>query len=576
MTRTILTAARIVTMDDERSVADAVAVIDGVISAVGSLADCRAVAPDADEHHLGDAVLLPGFIEPHSHPLLSGVSTMPPAGYIAPWVAPDWDAIVAVFRTAIAAAPAHETPLAFFGFDQLLHGCAAPDASVLDDIFGDRMVVVINNSGHAAYATTALLRHLGWDVVPPADPVGGHFDRGPDGRLTGVATESPAVFAFANPVLHVLSAHPLHSGALYYAQLAAAGVTSAAELAFESSQRGGYEALAQMPGCPLRMSLYHMSTDPDCGAPLTTTAPESMLAKRGLKLWTDGSPWIGNVATSFGYLDTPAVRRAGIPPDPGGLAAMNYTPEQLDAILDAHVPQGWQMSFHVNGDLAFDVLLDAYERALTKHGLLGTDHRWRAEHLGAVREPAMQRAGELGVVVSMSPFQLYYWGDLLDGQMFATEIGSHWQQFREAFDAGLHPSFHNDGSVSPPTPLLNMQTAVTRTSSSGAVHGPEHAVSIDEALCAHTRNAAYALRRDDVLGSIEVGKWADFVALSADPYAVDPARLATDITVLGTWLGGDCVDLDSFVAATAETDPAPHAHLRGAMPACCAGSHTHA
>ena len=135
-----------------------------------------------------------------------------------------------------------------------------------------------------------------------------------------------------------------------------------------------------------------------------------MLIKAGVKLWTDGSPWVGNIAISFRYLDTEATRIAGIDPaTAGGARSMNYTRAQLDAILDIAAPAGWQMAFHANGDLALDLALDAYEDALDRYGLLGSDHRWRLEHCGAGTRAHFDRAARLGVHVSMAPFQYYYW-----------------------------------------------------------------------------------------------------------------------------------------------------------------------
>lgn len=560
MSDRILTAASVITMDPLRARAEAVAVSDGVIKTVGSLEECIAAVPAAEREDLGDAVLLPGFIEPHSHPVVSGMVTMPPSYDIAPWRAPTWHDVVDVFKKAMDDAPAADTPLLFWGFDRLLHGADAPAAATLDPIFGDRLAAVLDNSGHGAYVTSAVIRHLGWDKEPPDDPVGGSFGRDADGHLTGQGWEVSGMFALAGPVMQAVVTDPVASGARFYAQMARAGITSTSEMTYHSTDLPGYERLARTPGCPLRVSLYHMSIEADCGAALTSDVPGPLLMKQGIKLWTDGSPWIGNVAISFRYQDTPEVRRGGISLDSGGSKEMNYTRDQLDAILDAHVPEGWQMAFHVNGDIAFDVLLDAYERALDKYGLLGTDHRWRVEHLGAVRGDQMRRAADLGVVASMGPFQFYYWGDLLDGEMFTHDIGSRWQRFRDAFDAGVRPSFHNDGSVTPPTPLLNMQTAITRRTSSGAVRGPEQAVSIDEALQAHTTNAAYILKRDHVVGSIEPGKWADFVALSADPYEVDPATLASAVEVLGTWRDGERIDPDGFVKTVEDAGPSGLGH----------------
>ncbi|WP_454150976.1 amidohydrolase family protein [Microbacterium lacticum] len=151
---------------------------------------------------------------------------------------------------------------------------------------------------------------------------------------------------------------------------------------------------------------------------------------------------------------------AGIPVGPTRESALNYTPAELDDLLDSFSDDDWQFAVHVNGDYALDVVLDSYQRELTRCALLGTDHRWRVKH-----------------------------------------VGSQWQRFAGAVDAGASVSFHNDGSVSPPIPLRNIQAAVTRHTFSGEEHGPEQRMSLDDALRAHTVVAAPHIRRPD-LGSI--------------------------------------------------------------------------
>ena len=286
-----------------------------------------------------------------------------------------------------------------------------------------------------------------------------------------------------------------------------------------------------------------------------------MLWKQGIKLWADGSPWVGTAALSFPYVESDAVRVAEIPIGPSGEQNMNYTRAELDAVIDRFAGRGWQIAFHCNGDVGLDVVLDCYEAALARHGLLGTDHRWRVEHCGAGRGDQFERAARLGVTVSMAPFQFIYWGDLLDGQLFAPEIGSRWQRFADAWAAGVQPSLHNDGAVSPPVPLLNIQAAVARATASGAVHGADQALTMDQALRAHTIHGARQLGADHDLGTIEVGKLADLVELSADPTAVDPHRLTTRVKVRGTYVSGRKVDLRAFLAGVEEMDPAPHRHL---------------
>ncbi len=568
---TIIKAKSIITMDPGNQRAEALAfdASTGEIVAVGTVEACTAAAPTATVTDLGDTVVLPGFVEPHSHPAQSGLVTQAPCHWIAPYVGyPTWADVTAFFATLDAKTPAGE-PLMFNGLDRLLQGAAAPTAVSLDEFFPTRPVIILDNSGHLAYFNTALIKLQGWDTKAPADPVGGSYGRLADGSLDGQAFELPAVMEAALPILGKAVPHPLHSAAKWYRLMATHGITSTSDMTYDDTFLKAYEALASAEDCPLRISLYQVSTSEVAGQKLTTANPDRV-RKQGIKLWADGSPWIGNAALSFPYLDSPVVRAAGIPLGPAGISVMNYTKDELDAVIDKHAPEGWQMSFHCNGDAALDVVLDVYERGLKKHNLLGTDHRWRIEHLGACHKEQFERAAALGVEASMGPFQFIYWGDLLDGQMFPSEIGSQWQAIGDAFDAGLEVSFHNDGSVTPPNVLLNIQSTITRTTSSGTVHGANQKVTLDQALRAETINGARQLFVDDKYGSLEVGKIADLVELSADPYEVNPMTLATDVSVLGTWVGGRKVDLDAFDAQIQAIDPDPHADLAAAgPPACC-------
>lgn len=554
MTATILTAGSIITMDPEKPRAEAVVFDGDTILAVGSLAECGVAFPTGTVLDSGAAVLMPGFIDPHSHPLLSGLATQAPAVGIAPWLAADWDDVLAIF-TDVASTTDRSRSLVFTGFDALLHGHSALTAPELDEIFGDRVVVVCDNSGHAAYFTSALIRRNQWDTDVPPDPVGGSFGRTPTGALTGVAYEVPAITVILGPALKDLGGNALASAAQFFALMSRGGITSTSDMTFAGDLLAGYEALAALPSSPLRVSMWQVSSAPGFADPVHFEAGEKMLVKQGVKLWTDGSPWVGNVALSFPYLDSDSTRRGGIDPHKaGGVDSMNYGRAEVDAILDACAPLGWQLAFHANGDLAIDFALDAYEAALTRHGLLGTDHRWRLEHVGAGTRAQFDRAAALGVHISMAPFQYYFWGDLLDGEMFDHQHGSRWQALSDAIASGACVSLHNDGSVSPPTPILNVQTAITRQTRTGRVHGADQRIGLDDALRAHTINAARTLNRDRLVGSLEPGKLADFVELSADPYTAEPSRFADSVKVLGTWLGGRRIDLEEFLTA-AGADP---------------------
>lgn len=559
----ILTASSIITMDDHLPRARAVAVDSGTgrITAIGSLPEVRAAAPGVAVTDLGDTVLMPGFVEPHSHPLLSGMATQKPAYWVSPNVGvASWDAVLAIFAKADKENPADQI-LVFNGVDRLLQQAPLPTRSVLDPIFPTRPVVVVDNSGHGIYFNSATVALLGWtDGKPPTDPVGGSFGRQPDGTSDGTAFESGALMQIVGVVLPKAIPHPLQSGALFYELMARCGITATSEHTYNSGQYQAYAALSSVPDCPLRLHVYHMSIESDAAADVEFPRPE-LVRKNGIKLWADGSPWIGNVAISFEYLDNTTTRTAQMELGPRGETQMNYTRAQLDAILDELVPTGFQMAFHCNGDVGFDVVLDAYARALAKFNLLGSDHRWRVEHLGAARRDQFERAAALGVTCSLSPFQYIYWGDLLDGVMFDPAYGSEWQRVRDAFEAGVTPSYHNDGSVCPPNQLFNVMHTVMRTTTSGAVHGADQAVTLDQALRAITINGAYQLKRDHEIGSLAVGKYADFVELSADIYTVPTDQILDKVTVLGTWLGGKKIDLDAFVDEIKAIDPTEHHQL---------------
>jgi len=314
------------------------------------------------------------------------------------------------------------------------------------------------------------------------------------------------------------------------ARLNRAGLTTCSEMAFDPGLRPMLQQLRGELTFRLRayeMSNAHMHTD------ATPGEGDDMLRQVGIKIWVDGSPWIGNIALSFPYLDTAATRSVGIPP--GSCGHANYTREQLSEIVGAYFPLGWQMACHVQGDAGVDTILDVYEEVLRRH--LREDHRLRLEHVGAIRPEQLQRAADLGVTCSIFVDQIHYWGDVIVDGLFGTERGSRWMPAGSAVATGMRISLHNDPPVTPEEPLRNISVAVTRTAPSGRVLGPEERLTVDQAIRAQTIDAAWQLFADDVIGSLEVGKYADMVVLSADPRTVPPEQIA-DLDVRATFLAG--------------------------------------
>ena len=570
----ILSASSVITMADDRPRATAVAVDDsGRIVAVGTLDDCRGVAPDAPVVDLGSSVLMPGFIQPHDHPVPAALLCQQPAHWIAPFVGfPAWSDVENLFAQLRRETPAGQ-PLMFNGLDRLLLSVPIPDRTTLDRYFPDHPVLIFDITGHALYFNSRATVLFGWtNATPPPDTADARWDRRPDGTSAGVGYETQASLLALNAFLPGVVPSPLINLGAWYATLALNGFTAVGDLGFTSNYRAPMEELAGLPGCPVRYALYQTTYDPGAHNAADFGDRSPMIQRVGYKIWMDGSPTIGTASISVPYLDSDRARTAGIPVGTApGRSALNYSADEFVRLLGEFAASDTQIATHINGDIGIEIVLDGYETALRRLGLEGSDHRWRVEHFAMPSREQCLRAGALGITASMSPFQSLYWGDLLDGVLYEPSVGARWQPYRDVYDGGLRPTFHNDGYLSPPLPWLNIQNAVTRRSASGQVHDPDQALTLDEALKGHTINAAWQQKRDHEIGSIEVGKLADLVLLNTDPYDVDPTALQDTMQVLGTWIAGRRVDLDAFMASVADIDAADHMsalHAHTTLHAC--------
>ena len=261
---------------------------------------------------------------------------------------------------------------------------------------------------------------------------------------------------------------------------------------------------------------------------------DDLFRQVGIKIWVDGSPWIGNIDLSFPYLDTDATRTIGVTP---GIVR----PRELHP-RTAHRDRRTRTSRRAGRWPATCRATPASTRSSTstrKHCAEHPrdDHRLRLEHVGAISDEQLQRAHDLGVTCSLFVDQIHYWGDVIVDGLFGPEHGNRWMPCGSAVATGMRISLHNDPPVTPEEPLRNISVAATRTAPSGRVLGPEQRLTVEQAIRAQTIDAAWQLFADDVIGSLEVGKYADMVVLSADPRAVPPEEIA-DLEVRATYLAG--------------------------------------
>ncbi|MEZ0367181.1 amidohydrolase [Mycobacterium sp. pUA109] len=532
----IFTGGAVVTVAPGAPEAEALAVTGGRISAVGSHSEVMGLRRSGTKVvDLRGLAVLPAFVEPHGHPFAMGMALAPPAIDVRPFTVATGAQVLQKLAAATKAAP-KDTPILMNGVDVLLQpDLQLPTRTQLDILAPDNPVIVIANSGHAAYANTATFALAGVTKDTP-NPTGAEFVHGSDGELTGEVREAAALLRLAAPLFQLAGADLPTNVRWAYHQLARAGIATCSDHSYQAAAQSALMAqLAREPECALRIRAYEMGTPALARDPANIAGQrpgaDELFAKIGMKLWADGSPWQGNIFTTFPYLTTEATARMGLGPHHHG--AMNYTPEQVSALAAAFVDQGWQLACHVHGDAAIDIVLDAFE-----HTGAPPDLRLRLEHVGAMRPDQFARAAQLGVTPSLFIAHVYYWGDVLIDELFGPDHGAHWMSARSAVDAGLRISFHNDGTVTPPDPIGNIATAVTRTAKgSGRVLAPEERLDIDTAIRAQTLDAAWQLHLDTEIGSLETGKYADLVVLSASPRSTPPDQLR-ELAVEATFLMG--------------------------------------
>jgi predicted amidohydrolase YtcJ len=212
------------------------------------------------------------------------------------------------------------------------------------------------------------------------------------------------------------------------------------------------------------------------------------------------------------------------------------TPEQQAAVLEAFWPRGWHVHIHVNGDAGLDLVLDQIESVQQKHPA-SAPRRVILEHYGYARRDQHARVQRLGIAVSNNAYYTHELSPIYADHGLGAERAADISPLGALARVGARISFHSDYPMAPAEPLRLAWVAVNRTASDGRVWGEDQRLSLELALRAITIEGAYSLGLEDEIGSIEVGKRADFTILERDPYAVAPAELA-DISIWGTVLGG--------------------------------------
>lgn len=210
-------------------------------------------------------------------------------------------------------------------------------------------------------------------------------------------------------------------------------------------------------------------------------------------------------------------------------------PSQYEADFEVYHRAGLTIHTHTNGDEASLAAIDAVQRVLARAPRPG--HRHTLQHGQMIDRPMFDRMAQLGLCANLFANHLWYWGDQHHDMTMGPDRAHRLDDCRAALDAGVHLAIHSDAPVTPLAPLFTAWCAANRVTPSGRVLGPSQRLRLDEALHAITLGPAWTLGLDHEIGSIEVGKRADFAVLHDDPLAIDPMALK-DVRVWGTVLSG--------------------------------------
>ena len=528
----VLRGATVLPVDAQFTEAEAMAVRDGRILAVGTEAEVRAAAGEGAEMvDRPGAVVLPGFIEPHAHvlptALFGGWTDLGPLRFAS---------VEAALGRLVEVAAAHRPDDGWIlarQFDPSLQ--SGPDeltTDLLDQISADVPVAVLNASLHFAYVNSAALQVAGITETTP-DIDGSPYGRRPDGSPDGVLKGQAAMLSVLahNPGLAELD---LTQAALaVLARAASTGVTTICDQGTGGLLGPGdvdiYRSMLATGAMAtrLRYSVMDVRADGFADAGIEPGSGDEMVRATGWKVIADGSNQGRTGHQRQPYLGL----------DDRGLAYVE--PGELADIVRRQAEQGWQVVVHANGDQAIDDVLDAYE-ALEPELRAGRRHR--IEHCSLLHDQQIARIGAMGLGPSFLIGHVHYWGQAFRDEILGPERAALLDRTASCTDAGIRWSIHSDEMVTPIEPLRCIENAVTRNlwRQPGSVLGPDERVTVEQAIRAMTADAAWQCHSEAEVGSLEVGKRADFVVLDADPRTVDPAEIRT-ISVLETWLDGRLV-----------------------------------
>jgi len=536
----VLRNGKVVTLDESRPEANAVAVRGGTIVAVGSNEEIEAyVGPETEVLDLAGRLAIPGFIEGHGHFMGLGNAKM----ILDLTKVKDWNEIVTrVGETAKTAEPG--AWIQGRGWHQEKWASPPPGAVEglplhigLSEVSPENPVILTHASGHAGFVNAKAMELAGIDRNTP-DPPGGTIVKGPDGEPIGALRET-AQRLVRDALQQYLDQRPPEQRRaddekrveLASQDLLSKGVVSFHDAGADFATIDFFKEMAETGKLPVRLYvMVRRETNEVMDEKLPqykmTNAYDGHLTVRSIKRQIDGALGAHGAWLLEPYEDLPESSGLVLEPveDIAGTAAIA-------------VKHGFQVNTHAIGDRGNRETLDIYEKALAAAPNGGRDLRWRIEHAQHIHPGDVPRFAKLGVIASMQAVHC-----TSDGPWVLKRLGEERAQsgayvWRDLIASGAVVTNGTDVPVEDADPIASFYASVTRILSDGTAFFPEQVMTREEALKSYTIQNAYAAFEEDVKGTLSPGKYADIVVLSKDIMTV-PAEEIPQTKVVYTIVGG--------------------------------------
>jgi predicted amidohydrolase YtcJ len=530
---TAFTNGRILTSDPTRPSVAVVAVRDGRIVAVGDEAALQPqVEAGATTIDLGGRTMVPGFIDAHNHMACTAET------FFAVDASPRSVSSITDLVAEINLAGQRIAPGAWirgFGMDwtRFAEG-RRPTRWDLDEAGDQHPVVILHVSGHYALVNSRALADSGLDEAAP-DPAGGSLERDESGRLTGLLLDSATNLVLQTSV-DICGHGPNIHTAVETDELAtmvgeasrrylAAGLTTICDPQVTSREMQAYQLARARGDLPIRTVMLPLSHQLDEYLSIGLVGPmgDDHLRIGAMKFYTDGA-----ITGGTAMFSKPMGSRGQYP------GSLYHEPAELASMLRRAAGAGWQLAIHTMGDRAMGIMLDAVEAAMA--AAPDGDVRHRIEHSTWPTPEQLARIARLGMVPVTQPGSIAELGDI-----WLDHLGERVHRampLRDQLELGIRPAISSDAFVQSYRPLDTIAAAMHRVTPSGVPIGPDQELTVEEALATHTINAARAIHMEDRIGSIEVGKLADFAVLDGDllTSSAEPVR---SIPIWMTVVGGE-------------------------------------